>query len=93
MSLIIDSILNSDETKGSLSLIFNLMDMSLYDFIRQRSRKLSELRAKRILYQIVCGVHYLHKNGIFHRDIKPENILLKFSQNCGGTAVQATPLR
>ncbi|KAG5685029.1 hypothetical protein PVAND_014232 [Polypedilum vanderplanki] len=63
-----------------LSLIFNLMDLSLYDYIKDRKRKLSELRCKNFLYQLTNGLQYLHKNEIFHRDIKPENILLRFDE-------------
>lgn len=67
----------SDQATGSLSLIMELMDMSMYDYIKNRKRCLSEKRVKRYLYQMVCGLHHLHRNGIFHRDIKPENVLIK----------------
>ncbi|EDS38408.1 rage-1 [Culex quinquefasciatus] len=66
-----------DQATGSLSLIMELMDMSMYDYIKNRKRCLSEKRVKRYLYQMVCGLHHLHRNGIFHRDIKPENVLIK----------------
>ncbi|XP_055599244.1 MAPK/MAK/MRK overlapping kinase-like [Uranotaenia lowii] len=66
-----------DEINGTLTLIMELMDMSMYDYIKNRKRCLSEKRVKRFLYQIVCGLNHLHRNGIFHRDIKPENILIK----------------
>lgn len=52
---------------GSLSLIFNLMDMSLYDFIKDRKKKLSEKRCKNFIYQLLLGINYLHQCGIFHR--------------------------
>ncbi|XP_053696637.1 MAPK/MAK/MRK overlapping kinase-like [Sabethes cyaneus] len=68
-----------DGVNGHLTLVMELMDMSMYDYIKNRKRCLSEKRVRRFLYQIVCGLHHLHRNGIFHRDIKPENILIKIS--------------
>lgn len=29
-----------------------------------------------IIYQILLGVDYMHKNRIMHRDLKPQNILI-----------------
>jgi len=55
--------------------------MSMYDYIKNRKRCLSELRVKFFLYQLVSGLQHLHSNGIFHRDIKPENILVKVNHN------------
>ncbi|OBS65769.1 hypothetical protein A6R68_05691, partial [Neotoma lepida] len=37
---------------------------------------LQEEQAQHIFTQIVCAVHYCHKNDIAHRDIKLDNILL-----------------
>lgn len=53
--------------KCELTLIFNLMDMSLYDYIKDRKRKLPESRCKNYVYQLLNGISYLHQNGIFHR--------------------------
>lgn len=59
-------------------MIFDLMDMTLLDYIKVRKKGISENKSRQFLYQIVCGVNHLHVKGIFHRDIKPENILMKF---------------
>ncbi|CRL04479.1 CLUMA_CG017561, isoform A, partial [Clunio marinus] len=66
-----------EERCGKLTLIFDLMDMSMYDFIKDRTKPLSERRCKNYIFQIFQGLHHLHRNGIFHRDIKPENILIR----------------
>ena len=29
-----------------------------------------------IMYQILCGVDFLHANRIVHRDLKPQNVLV-----------------
>ncbi|XP_058061470.1 MAPK/MAK/MRK overlapping kinase-like [Anopheles bellator] len=63
-----------------LTLIMELMDMSLHDYIQTRKRALSENRARRFIFQIISGLDHLHRHGIFHRDIKPENILIKLAR-------------
>lgn len=60
----------------------------MYDFIKNRNRKLSESRVKNYLYQLIRGLNHLHRNGFFHRDIKPENILIKINSK-----LRANPLK
>lgn len=62
---LVDYVYEPDQ--GTLTLIFNLMDMSLYDYIKDRRRKLAESRCKNYIYQLVQAIAYLHQNGIFHR--------------------------
>lgn len=31
---------------------------------------------KSIVYDILCGLKYMHSGGIIHRDLKPSNILV-----------------
>lgn len=64
--LILQQCVYEAETQ-QLTLIFNLMDMSLYDYIKDRNRKLSERRCQNYIFQLIQGVDYLHNNGIFHR--------------------------
>ena len=46
----------------------------LFDRI-QEVRHFNERTAAKILYDLLKGVNYLHKQNIVHRDLKPENIL------------------
>jgi len=42
----------------------------------QARRRMSEDEARYFFQQIVSGVHYCHKKGVWHRDLKLENCLL-----------------
>lgn len=66
-----------DEPKQRLALVFELMERNMYEHIKERKQPLEEKRVKKYLYQLIKGLEFIHRQGIFHRDIKPENILLK----------------
>ena len=71
----------SDEPTGRLALVFELMDMNLYDAIKGkylynivfvgRRHYVPENRIKYYMYQLLKSIDHMHRNGIFHRDIKP----------------------
>eukprot|EP01018_Ginkgo_biloba_P012360 Gb_28121 [translate_table: standard] len=65
-----------DQPTGRLALVFELMDMNIYELIRGRKTCLPEELAKSYMYQLMKAMDHMHRNGIFHRDIKPENILI-----------------
>ncbi|KAL0233627.1 hypothetical protein PCE1_002140 [Barthelona sp. PCE] len=65
-----------DRKLGRLALVFELMDLNLYELIRNRRHYLSESRIKALMYNLFKALDYTHRNAIFHRDIKPENILV-----------------
>ena len=65
-----------DEPTGRLALVFEIMEMNLYESIKGRPNYIPEFRVKQQMYQLLKALEHMHKNGIFHRDIKPENILL-----------------
>jgi len=69
-----------DQPSGRLALVFELMDMNIYELIRERRHYLPEQRVKNFMYQLARSMDHMHRNGIFHRDIKPENILIKDDQ-------------
>ncbi|GIL64483.1 hypothetical protein Vafri_18390 [Volvox africanus] len=65
-----------DQPTGRLALVFELMDMNIYELIRGRRHYVAEERIKNYMYQLMKAMDHMHRNGIFHRDIKPENILI-----------------
>ncbi|OHS99512.1 CMGC family protein kinase [Tritrichomonas foetus] len=65
-----------DTQTGHVALIFEQMEMNLFDFLSKRKTPLDEYSALLLMYQLTKAVHYVHSCGIFHRDIKPENCLV-----------------
>ncbi|KAF4697024.1 hypothetical protein FOZ60_013375 [Perkinsus olseni] len=65
-----------DEPSGRLALVMELMDMNLYEAIKNRRHHVPEVKVGAWMYQLMLAVDHMHKNGIFHRDIKPENLLM-----------------
>lgn len=65
-----------DKSTGKLALVFELMDMNMYELIGSRETFLPEDRIKKYMFQLVKSMEHMHRNGIFHRDIKPENLLI-----------------
>ncbi|XP_068110739.1 MAPK/MAK/MRK overlapping kinase isoform X2 [Hyperolius riggenbachi] len=66
-----------DRKSGCLALICELMDMNIYELIRERRHPLPENKVRNYMYQLCRSLEHIHRNGIFHRDVKPENILIK----------------
>ena len=56
-------------------LVLRKCDMDLKKLIKS-GRHLEETQVKSIVYDILCGLKYLHKAKIIHRDLKPGNILV-----------------
>ena len=71
---ILEMVYKEDKT---LLLIFEYMKEDLLSLMKARNAKrLNESQIKCIMYQVLKGIHYMHKYGFFHRDLKPENILV-----------------
>ena len=56
--------------------VTELLDFDLFTVIQNSKGEMTGEHIQYIMFQILLGVCYLHKNKIVHRDIKPNNILL-----------------
>lgn len=58
---------DSDAGTGRLALVFELMEMNLYELIRGRTQYLPEDRIRKYMYQLLKAIDHMHRNGVFHR--------------------------
>ena len=63
---------------GESIIIYLVLEWADTDLMKliQSPLYLSDLQVKQIMYQILCGVKYIHSANIIHRDLKPSNILV-----------------
>ncbi len=54
--------------------VMELLDSDLHRVL-QSPQKLTNGHFRHFLFQLLCGVKYLHDNRIIHRDLKPGNLL------------------
>eukprot|EP00803_Ostreobium_quekettii_P004430 evm.model.scf_338.4 EVM.evm.TU.scf_338.4 scf_338:73105-79235(-) len=66
---------------ASLCLAFDYAQHDLYEMIRYHrdhlgGRPMDMYTVKSVMWQLLKGLTYLHKNWVIHRDLKPSNILV-----------------
>lgn len=59
--------------------VLDLMESDLHHIIHS-VQPLSNEHIKYFLYQILCGLKYIHSANVLHRDLKPSNLLI--NQDC-----------
>jgi renal tumor antigen len=59
-----------------LALVFELMEMNVYEAIKDRRSYIPESKVTKWMYELFMAIDFMHSRNIFHRDVKPENLLL-----------------
>nr|XP_003217517.1 PREDICTED: dual specificity protein kinase CLK4 isoform X1 [Anolis carolinensis]XP_008103070.1 PREDICTED: dual specificity protein kinase CLK4 isoform X1 [Anolis carolinensis]XP_008103071.1 PREDICTED: dual specificity protein kinase CLK4 isoform X1 [Anolis carolinensis]XP_016846992.1 PREDICTED: dual specificity protein kinase CLK4 isoform X1 [Anolis carolinensis] len=64
------------EHHGHMCIVFELLGLSTYDFIKENSFLPFPIELiRKMAYQICQSINFLHHNKLTHTDLKPENIL------------------
>lgn len=62
--------------EAKLLLIFEYMEQDLQGMLKQRNTAFVGGKLRRIMFQLLLGLHECHSRRFVHRDIKPSNILI-----------------
>ncbi|XP_059475845.1 cyclin-dependent kinase 4 [Neocloeon triangulifer] len=62
------------EHQLTLFLVFEHVDQDLSAYLERQT--MTPVKVRDLMFQILCGVDFLHSHRIVHRDLKPQNILV-----------------
>ena len=65
-----------DAEHGSLALVFECLDVNLYELISGSPEPFDDKVSLVLVYQMLKALSFIHSLNMFHRDIKPENCMV-----------------
>ncbi len=69
-----------EEKSRRAHLVFEFMDMgSLERVCRLRTTPFTDAELRSIVYQVLCGLEFMHRQGFIHRDIKVRSFRFTFT--------------
>jgi len=75
------NIIGVDPFSTPIKLVLEKASNSLWQSIKSGSVGGDNINTRRIMYHIIRGMNWIHKNNIMHRDLKPQNILIMKNGN------------
>lgn len=75
---------DSFDFRGHICMVFDLLGLSLFDYMKANSFRPFELRqVQHFSVQLLEAIDFLHRHRLTHTDLKPENIMLaEVPDNC-----------
>ena len=67
--------LDSFERTNEIVVVTEFAHSDLYKLLTEK-RSIDQPRARKLTFDLVSALYYLHSHRILHRDLKPQNILL-----------------
>ncbi|EKU21961.1 mitogen-activated protein kinase 4 [Nannochloropsis gaditana CCMP526] len=67
-------------TFDEVYIVSELMDIDMHNLMYLSREKITPDHVQFFIYQVLCGIKYMHALNIIHRDLKPSNLLI--NANC-----------